>query len=41
MIYYFISLLNAYELNNDNLLAIENYDNHKNLNGQNKLKALF
>ena len=30
----------AYELNNDNLLAIKYYENCKDLNGQNKLKAL-
>ena len=30
----------AYELNNDNLLAIENYEKCKDLNGKNKLKAL-
>ncbi len=30
----------AYELNNDNLLAIKNYEQCKDLNGKNKLKAL-
>ena len=30
----------AYELNNHNLLAIENYEKCKDLNGNNKLKAL-
>ena len=30
----------AYELNNDNLLAIENYEKCIDLNGKNKLKAL-
>ena len=37
---YAYQLAYAYELNNDNLLAIENYEKCKNLNGKNKLKAL-
>ena len=37
---YVYQLAYAYELNNDNLLAIENYEKCKSLNGKNKLKAL-
>ena len=37
---FFYQLAYAYELNNNNLLAIDNYEKCKNLNGKNKLKAL-
>ncbi len=37
---FFYQLAYAYELNSNNLLAIDNYEKCKNLNGKNKLKAL-
>ena len=37
---YIYQLAYAYELNNNNLLAIEHYEKCKDLNGNNKLKAL-
>ena len=37
---FFYQVAYAYELNNDNLLAIENYEKCNNLNGKHKLKAL-
>ena len=37
---FFYQLAYAYELNSDNLLAIDSYEKCKNLDGKNKLKAL-
>ena len=37
---FFLQLAYAYELNSDNLLAIDSYEKCKNLDGKNKLKAL-